>query len=127
VGAGMLMILLGAVGLLLARRGSLATSPRFLRLAVWAVPLPFAANAMGWIFTEMGRQPWVVQGLLRTDDAVSPIVSAWTVGLSLAGFTLLYGVLAGVAGWLALREIRRPYPEGEPGGPAEPTEPSLAY
>jgi cytochrome d ubiquinol oxidase subunit I len=127
VGAGMLMILLGAAGLLLHRRGVLATSPRFLRIAVWAVPLPFLANAMGWIFTEMGRQPWVVQGLLRTDDAVSPIVSSWTVGLSLAGFTLLYGVLAGVAGWLALRELRRPYPEGEPGGPAEPAEPSLAY
>ena len=72
-----LMILLAAVGLLLWRRRgspSLAALPAARRC--WAVALPFVANAAGWIFTEMGRQPWVVQGLLRTDDAVSPTVSA---------------------------------------------------
>jgi cytochrome bd ubiquinol oxidase subunit I len=129
VGAGMLMILLGAVGLLLLRRGTLTTSRRFLRLAVWAIPLPFLANAMGWVFTEMGRQPWVVQGLLRTDQAVSPTVSAWTVALSLVGFTILYGVLAGVAGWLALKGLREAPSPDEPGSADDDAgaEPSLAY
>ena len=82
-------------------------SRRFLTLALWAIPLPFLANAFGWIFTEMGRQPWVVQGLLRTSDASSPAVStARGRRRPSIGFTLLYGVLAGVAGWLAVREIR---------------------
>ena len=51
----------------------------------------------------MGRQPWVVQGLLLTRNAVSPGVSVWEVGITLVGFTLLYGVLAGVDGWLMFR------------------------
>jgi cytochrome bd ubiquinol oxidase subunit I len=127
VGTGMLMILLGGVGLLLRRRRALHTSRRFLTLAVWAIPLPFIANATGWIFTEMGRQPWVVQGLLRTSDAVSPTVSGWTVAISLAGFTALYGVLAGVAGWLALREIRRVPADARPEEPGPGSTPSLAY
>ena len=84
---------------------------------------------MGWVFTEMGRQPWVVQGLLRTDQAVSPTVSAWTVALSLVGFTILYGVLAGVAGWLALRVVREVPSPTEPGSSDDDAgaEPSLAY
>ena len=69
----------------------------------------------------MGRQPWVVQGLLKTSNAVSPSVSAWEVGITLAGFTLLYGVLAAVDGWLMFRYAksvpppapsRRPTPAG---------------
>ena len=68
--------------------GDLAALPA---VATAAIALPLLANASGWIFTEMGRQPWVVQGLLKTSNAVSPSVSAWEVGLTLAGFTLLYG------------------------------------
>jgi cytochrome d ubiquinol oxidase subunit I len=63
-----------------------------------AASLPFIAAAAGWIFTEMGRQPWVVFGLLRTQDANSPTVSATEVWISLVGMTLLYGVLAVFAG-----------------------------
>jgi cytochrome d ubiquinol oxidase subunit I len=106
VGMGTLMILLGFVGLLLVRRGTLTTSPRFLKIALWAIPVPFIGNAMGWIFTEMGRQPWVVQGLLLTRDASSPTVGVGYVLTSLIGFTLLYAVLAVIAGWLAVREMR---------------------
>jgi cytochrome d ubiquinol oxidase subunit I len=129
IGAGILMILLAGVGLLLARRGTLTSSSRFLKLAPWAIPLPFIANAMGWIFTEMGRQPWVVQGLLHTEDAVSPTVGTATVALSLIGFTALYGVLAGVAGWLAVREMRKgTEPEPSAGeGPTPEPEPTPAY
>ena len=61
----------------------------------------------------MGRQPWVVQGLLKTPNAVSPSVSAWEVGMTLAGFTLLYGVLAVVDGWLMFRYAKNVPPPAE--------------
>jgi cytochrome d ubiquinol oxidase subunit I len=133
VGAGILIILISGLGLWLVRRGTLTSSRRFLTLALWAIPLPFLANAFGWIFTEMGRQPWVVQGLLRTSDASSPAVGAGEVAATLIGFTLLYGVLAGVAGWLAVREIRKGTAPEEPEGasgddaPREPPAPEPAY
>ena len=76
----------------------LETSPRFLKVSMWMATLPFIASAAGWIFTEMGRQPWVVFGLLKTEFASSPMVSAYEVWISLIGFTLLYGVLAVIAG-----------------------------
>ena len=59
-----LMLLIGAWGLWLLRRRKLATSRRFLWIATWAAVLPFAMNTAGWLLTESGRQPWVVQGLL---------------------------------------------------------------
>jgi cytochrome d ubiquinol oxidase subunit I len=105
-GVGVVVAALTAFGLLLFRKGRLEGSPRYLRLLSFAIALPILANATGWIFTEMGRQPWVVQGLLKTANAVSPSVSAWEVGITLAGFTLLYGVLAAVDLWLMLRAAR---------------------
>jgi cytochrome d ubiquinol oxidase subunit I len=78
----------------------------------------------------MGRQPWVVQGLLKTSDAVSPSVSVWEVGISLAGFTLLYGVLAGFDGWLMFKYARHAPPAPNVTDPAEPEaarELSMAY
>jgi cytochrome d ubiquinol oxidase subunit I len=106
-GLGFLAVLIALAGLWLGRRRErLASSRRFLRLAVWGIGLPFVANTAGWIFTEAGRQPWVVQGLLLTRTAVSPSVSAWSVGITLVGFTLLYGVLAAVEGWLMVRAAK---------------------
>jgi cytochrome d ubiquinol oxidase subunit I len=106
VGVGVVVAALTAYGLLLLRRRRLETSPRYLRLLSFAIALPILANATGWIFTEMGRQPWVVQGLLKTSNAVSPSVSAWEVGLTLAVFTLLYGALAAVDGLLMFGAAR---------------------
>lgn len=113
-GIGFLAVILAAVGLWLARRpGRLEGSDRYLRLAVWAIALPVLANLAGWVFTEIGRQPWIVQGLLLTRDAVSPTVGAWSVGLTLAGFTLLYGALAAVEAVLLIRAVKHgPDPEG---------------
>jgi cytochrome d ubiquinol oxidase subunit I len=74
---------------------------------------------MGWIFTEMGRQPWVVQGLLKTADGVSTTVSAGTVAVSMIAYTLLYGALAGVAVWIAVREIRKDTQAGPATAPDE--------
>ncbi len=134
VGAGFLLIAFGLVGTLLARRGALERSRWFLRIAIAGALLPPLANLTGWIFTEMGRQPWVVYGLLRTDEASSPTVGSFSVAVTLIGFTLLYGVLAGVGGWIFTREVRKGVPapvpsdDGREGPRAEPPDHlALAY
>ncbi|MGO9320582.1 MAG: cytochrome ubiquinol oxidase subunit I [Solirubrobacteraceae bacterium] len=126
-GVGVLLLLIPLLGLLLMRRRKLEGSRRFLQLAVLGAFLPPLANLTGWIFTEMGRQPWVVYGLLKTSDARSPLVSSGDVILSLVGYTLLYGILLVIGGRLFLREIAHG-PESEPahephggaGGAAKP-------
>ena len=65
----------------------------YLRVMPWAIALPYIANSTGWIFTEVGRQPWIVFGLQKTADAVSPSVGVGEVLFSLVAFTLVYGVL----------------------------------
>jgi cytochrome bd ubiquinol oxidase subunit I len=106
IGAGTLMILLALVGVFLARRGVLERKRWFHRAAIAGAVLPVVGNFSGWIFTEMARQPWVVFGLLRTNQANSPHVGVSSIVLTLVGFTLLYGVLAGVGGWLFVREVK---------------------
>jgi cytochrome d ubiquinol oxidase subunit I len=93
VGCGIAMFLGLAWGLWLLYRRKIDTSKWFLRLAVPALVLPFVANATGWIFTEMGRQPWVVYGLLKTAHGVSPVGTGYVV-TTLVGFTAIYSLLA---------------------------------
>ncbi len=107
LGCGFLMLAFGALGWWLAYRGRIETSRRFLKFAIPATALPFIASSTGWIFTEMGRQPWVVFGLFKTEDAVSPGVGAAEVAITLVGFTLLYGVLALIAGRIFVRTARK--------------------
>ena len=130
-GLGFLAVLIAIAGLWLARlAGRLERSRRFLRLAVFAVAVPLVANLAGWLFTEMGRQPWIVQGLLLTKNAVSPTVGAWSVGLTLAGFTALYGILAAIEATLMIGAAQAgPDPEGTyASDPAKPvTIPALTY
>jgi cytochrome d ubiquinol oxidase subunit I len=104
------MLFLLAAGLWLMRRRRLGESAWFLRVAVWAIALPFIANTTGWIFTEMGRQPWVVYGLLKTSAAVSHIGTGYVV-TSLIGFTAIYSLLAAIDFGLMARFARG---EGEP-------------
>jgi len=133
-GLGFLACLFAIAGLWLARKpGRLERTDLYLRLAVIGIGLPLVANLAGWLFTEVGRQPWVVQGLLLTSQAVSPTVSAWSVGLTLVGFTLLYGVLAAIEAKLMIRAVKGgPDPEGtyeaerEPGS-APVAIPALIY
>ena len=120
IGAGSLLILLTALALWKLRGDGLLRHRRLLWLMVPAVALPFVANSAGWIFTEMGRQPWIVQGLLRTSDAVSPTVNATSIWLSMLGFTALYGVLAVVGLRLFGRTVRN---GPEPDAPAQSNEP----
>jgi len=104
IGFGAIAGLLSVLGLWLSRRTARRPIPRwYYRACVVALFLPFAANSVGWIFTEMGRQPWAVFGILRTADGVSPGVSAGTVLTSLIVLTLLYGALAVVDGVLMVR------------------------
>ncbi len=93
VGAGVLMLTLLAIGLYLVMNNKFAAKTRYLRLLPFALFLPYVANSAGWLLTELGRQPWIVYGLQKTADAVSPNVPASTVLASLIGFALLYGAL----------------------------------
>jgi cytochrome d ubiquinol oxidase subunit I len=114
-GIGVLLLLIPIVGLLLLRRKAMERKRWFLWAAIGGAFLPPLANMTGWIFTEMGRQPWVVYGLLKTNEARSPLVSSGDVILSLVGYTVLYGALLLVGGRLFLREIAHG-PETEPAG-----------
>ncbi|MEV0584530.1 cytochrome ubiquinol oxidase subunit I [Nonomuraea sp. NPDC050310] len=105
IGFGALSALLALAGLWLMRRGR---HNRWLyRAALAGIALPFLANSLGWIFTEMGRQPWTVYGIMRTAAAVSPGVDVTEVAITLVGFTLLYAVLAVIEVRLLVKFIRR--------------------
>lgn len=95
VGAGSLMFVLGLLGLFLTWRHQFNPGKGrwFLRILIPAILLPYLANSTGWILTEVGRQPWIVQGLMRVEDAVSPNVTVEMLAISLIGFTVIYGLL----------------------------------
>jgi cytochrome d ubiquinol oxidase subunit I len=93
VGVGFLMLALALYGLWKASKNRVAESPRYLKYMIWAIALPYIANSTGWIFTEVARQPWIVFGLQKTADAVSPSVGGGEVLFSLVAFTLIYAVL----------------------------------
>ena len=107
VGLGVLLLALGAIGLWLMRKRRLERSTWFLRFATWMILAPFLANSVGWIFTEIGRQPWVVYGLLKTSNAVSLIAPGY-VATSLIGFTAIYTLLAVVEIGLMIRLAKVP-------------------
>jgi cytochrome d ubiquinol oxidase subunit I len=94
VGLGMLFPLLTLIGFFLRKR--LLENPWYLRIMLVAIPLPYIANEAGWFLAEIGRQPWIVYGLMKTAAAVSPI-SIDQVTLSMLAFVLIYGLL-GLAG-----------------------------
>jgi cytochrome d ubiquinol oxidase subunit I len=105
-GAGMAMLALAGWALVAVLRESFERSRLLLALLVPAVALPHVGNAAGWLFTEMGRQPWIVFGLLKTSAAVSPNVSPGEVAFSLLLFTTLYGTLL-VADFYLLAKFAR--------------------
>jgi cytochrome d ubiquinol oxidase subunit I len=94
VGLGFLFVLLTVVGWF--KRKNLENSPRYLKIMLYAIPLPYIALECGWMVAEVGRQPWIVYGLMRTSDAVSPIAAS-QVWPSLAAFILVYSLLGAVA------------------------------
>ncbi|MCB9451131.1 MAG: cytochrome ubiquinol oxidase subunit I [Anaerolineaceae bacterium] len=95
VGAGAVMFLLSLVGsyLFINKRLGNGKGKWLLRLLIPAIILPYLANSTGWMLTEVGRQPWIVQGLMTIDQAVSPNVTVEMLWISLIGFTVIYGLL----------------------------------
>ena len=106
IGLGALAMLIAVVGLWLTRKGNLNLKKWQWNTAIWMVPLPLLAISIGWMFTEMGRQPWLVFGLMKTADGVSPGVAATDVLLSLIIFTALYGALAVVEFKLLMKAVQ---------------------
>jgi cytochrome bd ubiquinol oxidase subunit I len=111
IATGVIAGLVGAWFLWLTRKGGAPTSRWVLRAAVVLPLLPLAANAFGWIFTEMGRQPWLVFSLMPTAAGVSPETTAGEVITSLSVFSVLYGVLAVIEVGLLIMVIRNGLPD----------------
>jgi cytochrome d ubiquinol oxidase subunit I len=108
-----LMVMLGGLFVLLSlygflRRKKLESSRLYLRIMLWAIPLPYLVCLLGWTVTEVGRQPWIVYGLIKTADAVSPI-SGSQVAVSLAAFMAVYS-LVGIGAFLMMAKIIRKGP-----------------
>jgi cytochrome bd ubiquinol oxidase subunit I len=124
---GGLVLLLGLWGLWRIRRRRLATSRLFLWVAIWASVIPFVINTAGWLLTESGRQPWIVQGIMLTKNGISPSVSTLDTAISLGVFVLLYAVLATIDLLLMLRYAREPLPPSRTGADAYVPVPAVRY
>jgi len=108
VALGFLFVLLTVVAFF--KRKKLEDSPLLLKVLLWSMPLPYIALQAGWIVTEVGRQPWIVYGIMKTKDAVSP-VAASQVGASFAAFIVVYTILGIVAFYLCRKfAIQGPEP-----------------
>lgn len=119
VGVGMVMLLLALYGLYLSLTHKYEQQPLYLRLLPWAIILPYIGNSTGWLFTEIARQPWIVFGLQKTADAVSPNVTVGMVLTSLIAFTLIYGVLMVADIYLLAKYARLGPGEANQTGPAD--------
>ena len=122
IALGGLTALISAVGLWVTRKkATRPVAPWMWRVAIWAAPLPMLASLVGWLFTEMGRQPWIVFGLMLTQDGVSPSVPGWSVLVSLIAFTVTYASLAVVEFGLIKKYAQKgPDPLPDPNAPREP-------
>ena len=107
VGLGSLFILLTIIGWF--KRKKLLESPLYLKAMMFAIPLPYLAIQLGWVVTEFGRQPWIVYGLMKTSEGVSP-VGGHMVFISLIGFILVYSIL-GLAGFTLLIKYAKKGPD----------------
>jgi cytochrome bd ubiquinol oxidase subunit I len=105
--AGVLMFLVAAAGAWLYWKKKLGAARWFQWTAIAAIPLPYVAATAGWLLTEMGRQPWIVQGLLLTSEANSPNVGTTWLGISLGVFVTLY-VALGILDFMLMRRYADP-------------------
>lgn len=108
IGFGAIAALISVVGLWLTRKNAKREVPMWAwKVAIWSAPLPLLGSLVGWVFTEMGRQPWIVFGLMLTQDGVSPSVPGWNVLISLIAFTAIYAILAVVEFGLIVKAAKK--------------------
>lgn len=126
VGLGLLFIAVSLIAAVQLMRGKLFESRRVLHVMSWMIPLPFIAVLAGWFVTEIGRQPWMIYGLLRVSDALTPSLTGWMALTTLIGYIAVYTVVFG-AGIYYLRRIVmggpdpvESLPEAPAGGPKRP-------
>ena len=123
IGLGTIMAVVSLWAAWLAlRRRDLAAERGFLRALVVVAPMGFICIEAGWIVTEVGRQPWIIYGIVRTADAVTPmpgLVYPFVV------FTLLYCLLGAIVVWLLYRQIVRVPPSSGVSGRAAPSPPTI--
>jgi cytochrome d ubiquinol oxidase subunit I len=112
---GMGLIAISWLGLLFWWRGALLRQRWFLWILVLSVLLPQLGNQLGWLSAEVGRQPWIVYGLLRTSDGISRVVDSGQTLFSLVLFTLIYALLFVLFLFLLDRKIKHGPVEGEDG------------
>jgi cytochrome d ubiquinol oxidase subunit I len=107
VALGLFFVLASLLAVVIATRGTLEANPLFLKLLLYSIPLPYIANQLGWIVAEVGRQPWIVYGVMKTSDGVSRSISVSQVLGSLIGFTLLYTLLGFIDIFLLVKFARK--------------------
>lgn len=104
VALGAYFILITLYGML--RRNKLLESPLLLKAMLFSIPLPYLAIQLGWIVTELGRQPWIVWGMMRTSEAASPIAASQVI-TTLVGFTLVYSLLGFAGYYLIIKHAKQ--------------------
>jgi cytochrome d ubiquinol oxidase subunit I len=127
IGFGGLAMAIAALALWFSRKGRTPTNRWLWTAAIATVAMPLLANSFGWIFTEMGRQPWTVFGVFRTAESGSPAVSSAEAATSLIVLTLLYGVLAVIEVGLFVRYARAGAPELQPPDEDDDADRPLAF
>ena len=107
VALGTFFILAALLAVILSLSGKLEKNRLFLNIMLFSIPLPYIANQLGWVVAEVGRQPWIVYGIMKTSDGVSKSIDLAQVVVSLLGFTLLYGVLGVIDIYLLAKYARK--------------------
>ncbi|MGC9457215.1 MAG: cytochrome ubiquinol oxidase subunit I [Halothiobacillaceae bacterium] len=115
VGIGVILIIMGAWGVWRMARGRLGEDSLYLRLASWSIPLPFIAVLAGWFVTEIGRQPWVVYGMMNHAEALTPSLTGPMALVSLLGYLAVYALVF-VTGLFTLKRVIQAGPEAGGGG-----------
>ena len=104
VGLSMYFALMMIVGWF--KRNRLTESPLYLKLMLFSIPLPYIANELGWMLAEVGRQPWIVYGLMKTSDAASPVAGSQVL-TSLIAFVLVYALLGSAGYYLIISHVKK--------------------
>ncbi len=104
VGLGFYFVLITIIGWF--KRNSLTQNPLYLKLMLFSIPLPYITIELGWVLAEVGRQPWIVYGIMKTSDAASPVAGSQVL-ISLVAFILVYGILGALGFYLIAENAKK--------------------